>query len=207
MMHIYEFFGYAAGAIGVYLAIPQARNIRRLGHGEGVSLSYWLIMLVMMSSWLSYGILIDSPSIILSNLLGFFTTAMVVSALLKRGWLFWPMVVVAGAAWVLIFKLIPLEIITVVLVVGTFSRIPQIIRSVQNLRRRVASAVSMRSQFMSLTAMLLWEGYSFLSGKESLVITTTSGLTMVSIVIVLELAGRARANRIQAIELVDGPQA
>jgi uncharacterized protein with PQ loop repeat len=195
MMHSYEFFGYAAGAIGVYLAIPQALHIRRLGHGEGVSLTYWLIMLVMMSSWLSYGLIIESPSIIASNILGFFTSALVVSALINRGWKFWAIAIVAGTAWVFLFKLVPLAIITVFLVVGTFSRVPQIIRSIQNLRGGVASAVSMRSQFMSLATMLLWECYSFLSGKQSLVITTTSGLTLVLVVIGLELAGRARARQ------------
>lgn len=193
-MHTYEFFGYAAGAIGVYLAIPQARNIRRLGHGQGVSLTYWLVMLLVGASWLSYGILVDAPSIAVSNLLGFFTSALVVSALMRRGWILWPILIVAGATWVLLFKMLPLEVITVALVVGTFSRIPQIFRSIQNLRNGVASAVSMRSQYLGLATMLLWEGYSFLSGKMSLVITTTSGLTMVLIVISLELAGSTRAK-------------
>lgn len=202
-MHVYEFFGYAAGAIGVYLAIPQARNIRKLGHGDGVSRSYWFIMMLMMASWLAYGILIDSPSIIASNVLGFFTSSLVVSVLINRGWIFWPVAMVAGTAWVFLFKMLPLEIVTVVLVVGTFSRVPQIIRSIQNLRGGVASAVSMRSQFMSLAAMLLWECYSLLSGKESLVITTTSGLTLVLIVIALELAGRRRAQQL-APALSDG---
>lgn len=195
-MHVYEFFGYAAGAIGVYLAIPHARNIRKLGHGNGVSLSYWLIMLLVGASWLSYGILVGSPSIALANLFGFFTSAMVVSALMQRGWLLWPLIVAAGAVWVFAFKLLPIEIITVALVVGTFSRLPQILRSIQNLRAGIASAVSMRSQYLGLVTMLLWEGYSFLSGKESLVITTTSGLIMVLIVIGLELAGRRRAQQL-----------
>jgi uncharacterized protein with PQ loop repeat len=193
-MQVQELFGFAAGAIGVYMAIPQARHIRKLGHGEGVSLTYWSVLLLVGASWLSYGILIDSPSLIVSNVLGFTTSAMVVTALLQRGWVAWPVIFGLGAIWVLLFKLLPLSLITILLVAMTFNRVPQIIRSIQNLRSGVASAVSMKSQYFLFSAMLLWEIYSFMSGQVSLVVTTTTGMTLTSAVIVLELAGRRRAS-------------
>ena len=192
-MQLQEFFGFAAGAIGVYMAVPQARHIRKLGHGEGVSLTYWSVLLLVGASWLSYGILINSPSLIVSNVLGFTTSAMVVTALVRRGWIAWPVIFALGAIWVLLFKLLPLGLITVLLVGMTFNRVPQIVRSVQNLRNGVASAVSMKSQYYLLSAMLLWEVYSFMSGHFSLVVTTTTGLTLTSAVIVLELVGRRKA--------------
>ena len=203
-MQAQEIFGFVAGAIGVYMAVPQARNIRKLGHGEGVSLTYWAVLVMVNASWLGYGILLGSPSLIVSNVLGFTTSTMVVTALINKGWIAWPVIYGIGAVWVLAFKMLPIAVITVLLVAMTFNRLPQIYRSVQNLRAGVASAVSMRSQYYLFTAMILWEFYSFMSGHVSLVITTTTGLLLTSVVITLELAGRSKAARLQAIELVDG---
>ena len=203
-MQLQEVFGFAGGAIGVYMAVPQARHIRKLGHGDGVSLTYWAVLLLVNASWLGYGLLIGSPSLIISNVLGFTTSTMVVTALLKKGWVAWLSVYAAGAVWMLLFKMLPLALITVLLVAMTFNRLPQIYRSIQNLRAGVASAVSMRSQYYLASAMVLWEVYSFLSGHISLVITTTTGLTLTTAVIALELAGRRKAARLEAIELVDG---
>lgn len=206
-MQPHEILGFIAGAIGVYMAVPQARQIRKLGHGEGVSLTYWAVLLFVSASWMGYGLLLGSPSIIVSNILGFTTTSLVVTALLRRGWWLWPALYLGGALWVWLFSLLPIAVITVVLVGMTFNRLPQIIRSIRNLRLGISTAVSLRSQFYLLTAMVLWEVYSVLANSASLVITTTTGLTLTLTVILLEIAVRRKADRVAAIEFVDGPQA
>lgn len=203
-MQPHEILGFVAGAIGVYMAVPQARQIRRLGHGQGVSLTYWLVLMLVNASWLGYGLLIQAPSLIVSNILGFTTSAMVVTALLNRGWIMWPVLYAVGGAWVWLFAMLPIAVITVALIAMTFNRLPQIFRSIRNLRLGVSTAVSLRSQYYLLTAMVLWEVYSVLSNQPSLVITTTTGLTLTLTVIVLEIAVRRKADRLAAIEFVDG---
>ena len=52
--------------------------------------------------------------------------------------------------------------------------------------------------------MLLWEAYSFASGLIQLVITTTVGLTLTLTVLVLEILGKRKAARLQAITESEG---
>ncbi|MEN9715071.1 MAG: hypothetical protein RJA35_538 [Actinomycetota bacterium] len=201
-----EIFGFIAGAIGIYMAVPQALHIRKVGHGTGVSLGYWIILLFVNASWTAYALLVNSPSILFANGIGYLTSAMVVAALVKNNVIAWPVMLLAGAGWVWAFMKLPMSVIGVVLVVLTFSRIPQIIRSVRSYRAGISTAVSMRSQYIGLFTMLLWEGYSFASGLVQLVVTTTVGLTLTLTVLILELLGKRKAARLSAIELVDGPQ-
>ena len=40
-----ELLGFLAGGIGMFYGLPQARSIRAAGHGDGVSLAGWVLML------------------------------------------------------------------------------------------------------------------------------------------------------------------
>lgn len=203
-LQLQEIFGFIAGGIGVYTAVPQALHIRKLGHGTGVSLGYWITMLVVNASWFGYALLVSSPSIIFANGVGFITSGLVVAALLKRELIVWPIMLVAGALWCWGFLQLPMPIITVLLVALTFSRLPQLIRSVRSYRAGIETAVSLRSLYIGLVTMLLWEAYSFASGLIQLIITTTIGLTLTLTVLTLEILGKRKAARLQAIEDVDG---
>ena len=203
-MQLQEIFGFIAGGIGVYTAVPQALHIRKIGHGTGVSLGYWITMLVVNASWFGYALLVNSPSILFANGIGYITSGLVVAALLKREWLVWPVMLVAGAVWCWLFMMLPMAVITVVLVALTFSRLPQLIRSVRSYRAGIETAVSLRSLYIGLVTMLLWEAYSFASGLIQLVITTTVGLTLTLTVLVLEILGKRKAARLQAITESEG---
>jgi uncharacterized protein with PQ loop repeat len=203
-MQLQEIFGFIAGGIGVYTAVPQALHIRKIGHGTGVSLGYWITMLVVNASWFGYALLVNSPSILFANGIGYITSGLVVAALLKREWLVWPVMLVAGAVWCWLFMMLPMAVITVVLVALTFSRLPQLIRSVRSYRAGIETAVSLRSLYIGLLTMLLWEAYSFASGLIQLVITTTVGLTLTLTVLVLEILGKRKAARLQAITESEG---
>ena len=203
-MQLQEIFGFIAGGIGVYTAVPQALHIRKIGHGTGVSLGYWITMLVVNASWFGYALLVNSPSILFANGIGYITSGLVVAALLKREWLVWPVMLAAGAIWCWLFMMLPMAVITVVLVALTFSRLPQLIRSVRSYRAGIETAVSLRSLYIGLVTMLLWEAYSFASGLIQLVITTTVGLTLTLTVLVLEILGKRKAARLQAIAESEG---
>lgn len=204
VLQLQEIFGFIAGAIGVYTAVPQALHIRKVGHGNGVSLTYWIVMLVVNASWFGYALIFNSPSIIFANGVGYITSGMVVATLLKRGWLAWPIMLTAGAIWCWLFMQLPIPVITVLLVALTFSRLPQLIRSVRSYRAGIETAVSMRSLYIGLTTMLLWEAYSFASGLQQLIITTTIGLSLTCLVIVLELLAKRKARRMRALAESEG---
>ena len=90
-MHPVEILGFIGGAIGIFIGLPQALHVRKLGHGEGVSLSAWSLMFAMYCAWAFYGIRISSPSAALSNFITLLVVAGVVIALigdLKKSLLF-----------------------------------------------------------------------------------------------------------------------
>jgi len=203
-MHLQEIFGFIAGGIGIYTAVPQALHIRKIGHGNGVSLGFWITMLVVNASWFGYALLVNSPSIFFSNGIGYLTSGLVVAALLKREWLVWPVMLAGGVLWCWLFMMLPMAVIAVVLVALTFSRLPQLIRSVRSYRAGIETAVSLRSLYVGLLTMLLWEAYSFASGLVQLEITTTVALALTLAVLVLEILGKRKAARLQAISESEG---
>lgn len=199
-----EAFGFLGGALGVVVALPQALRIRKLGHGQGVSLTMWLITLVVNASWLGYGVLLQSPSLIISNIIGFATSSLVVAALLNRGWITWPAMYAAGALWLVLELQFSINVITGFLIVLTLYRLPQLIKSVQNLRRGLETAVSMKSLFVSLTALTCWMVYSVASGRPQLVLTTSSALAMTLAITTLEvLTARLAIKRAAAVSTLE----
>ena len=187
MQPIGEIFGYIGGTLGVLMALPQALHIRRRGNGYGVSLTMWLLTLLVNASWLGYGIKLGSPSLVISNIVGFTTSAFVVSQLVNKGWWIWPAMYIIAAAWAGIEMSLPLEFTTVLLIALTFYRFPQILRSVKNLKAGKETSVSLRALFIGLGAISSWEVYSVLSGHPQLVLTTSIALTMTSTIVLLEL--------------------
>ena len=197
-----EVFGFLGGTLGVVVALPQALRIRQLGHGYGVSLVMWLITLLVNASWLGYGIMLQSPSLIISNIVGFFTSSLVVAALLRKGWLAWPVMYGAGALWLLLELQFSLNVITGFLILLTLYRLPQLIKSVKNLREGRETAVSMRSLFVSLTALACWMIYSLASGRPQLVLTTSTALAMTLAITTLEVI-TARLSSRRAVASLD----
>lgn len=198
-----EVFGFLGGALGVVVALPQALRIRKLGHGQGVSLVMWLITLVVNASWLGYGIILQSPSLVISNIIGFATSSLVVAALLNRGWMTWPAMYLAGGLWLLLELQFSINAITAFLIALTLYRLPQLIKSVKNLRLGLESAVSMKSLFVSLSALTCWMIYSVASGRPQLVLTTSSALVMTLAITTLEIFTARLASKRAALIAVE----
>lgn len=196
MNWIGEIFGFLGGALGVSQALPQAIRIRRLGHGYGVSLAMWIATLVVNASWLGYGLMLHSPSLIISNIIGFSTSSLVVGALLNKGWVAWPVMFAAGAAWLFLELQVSFEVLTGFLIVLTLYRLPQLIKSVRNLRAGRPTAVSLPGLLVGLSAIGSWMVYSVLSGKNQLILTTGSALLMTLAIVTLEvITGQLAKNR------------
>ena len=63
-----ELIGLFAGILGVIAWIPQIKEVWVLKRHEGISIPTFVLVATALVAWLLYGILVESPSIILANL-------------------------------------------------------------------------------------------------------------------------------------------
>lgn len=189
-MQAAELFGFAGGAMSMMQALPQARRVRALGHGRGVSIGTWLLTFAANATWLGYGIKIASPSLTLTNIVSALLSATVLLALLDAR--FRPELVlpVAALSTVAVVQVVPEAVVSMLLVSLTLSRLPQAMQSYRNRRDGIRSAVSMHSVLLSLGGLLCWEGFSILSGRPFLVLTTSTALALSVTIVFLELSSR-----------------
>lgn len=191
-----EFFGFVAAVLGVLQAWPQARKIRTLGHGHGVSITMWILMTGSSAAWLGHGIRIGSPSLIASTIASALMNLTVVLALTSSP----PKVVmrflVLSSVTVILMATLPLWITTPILFGFTFSRVPQIHRSWKSKRNKVpGSAVSMGMIMLNIACLLAWEVYSILWKSPVLIGTTTIALVLSLLVAFLELSHSANNQK------------
>ena len=64
-----EYFGFFAATLTTSAFLPQAFKIWKSKNADGLSLSMYLVMATGTLSWLAYGLLIESPSIIVANII------------------------------------------------------------------------------------------------------------------------------------------
>ena len=74
-----EIIGLLAGLVGVIAWIPQIYRIWIKKRADGISLPTFLVITTALILWLIYGILINSLSLIVSNI---FTLIMILSVLI-----------------------------------------------------------------------------------------------------------------------------
>lgn len=195
LMHLLgEISGFIGGAIGVATGVPQSLRVRKLGHTDGLALSPWILMCVQFAAWTAFGLDHNALAIWFFNALTFITTALVVIAI--RGNKFSTYALLSGiAAVTAIFVFTaPEAIVNVLMVVLTASRVPQLIRSWINRKRTKPTAVSVSSLVVSLTSMMFWLGFAFLT-ENSLVIVTTFvaiGVTLATALLEQHIASRAK---------------
>lgn len=196
-----EFFGFIAAVLGVIQAWPQARKIRQLGHGHGVSVTMWVLMTGSSAAWLGHGIRLGSPSLIASTVASAVMNVLVVLALTTSPKTVLVRFVVLSAVVVIAMATLPLWATTPVLFAFTLSRVPQIARSWKLKRQGIpGSAVSMGMLGLSVASLLAWEVYSILWKSWVLVGTTTLALTSVLLVAYLELShGAYKEHRASAV--------
>ena len=73
-----ESIGLVAGALGIVAWIPQIRDVWVHERHEGISLTTFSVVIVALSLWLIYGILVESVAMIVANVF----TLIVITAVL-----------------------------------------------------------------------------------------------------------------------------
>jgi uncharacterized protein with PQ loop repeat len=196
-MHaIGEIFGFIGGAIGVATALPQVLRIRKLGHADGLALSPWVLMIIQFAAWTAFGLKVSSPSILFANLLTFFTTALVVVAIVGNKALNWLLICVTGLAIGLFVFYGPGLLVDWAMIVLTGSRLPQLIQTWFNRASVKPTAVSIPSLIVALVSMLFWMAFALLT-ENSLVTTTTAvAITITVLTAVLEGTIAKRASEV-----------
>lgn len=167
-----EISGFIGGAIGVATGVPQSLRVRKLGHTDGLALSPWILMCFQFAAWTAFGLSHDSLAIWFFNALTFVTTALVVIAIRGNKFSTYALLIAIAAVTGAFVFYGPEALINVVMVALTASRVPQLIRSWINRKRTKPTAVSISSLLVSLSSMLFWLGFAFLT-ENSLVIVTT----------------------------------
>jgi uncharacterized protein with PQ loop repeat len=195
-MHaIGEICGFIGGTIGIATALPQVYRIRKLGHADGLALSPWILMIIQFAAWTAFGLKVASPSISISNLFTFFTTSLVVVAIVGNKFTNWLLILAGGCAIGLFVFYGPGTLVDWTMIVLTGSRLPQLVRTWFNRASVKPTAVSLPSLLVALTSMAFWVAFAILT-ENSLVITTTS--VAISVTLATALLEGSMAKRAQA---------
>jgi uncharacterized protein with PQ loop repeat len=173
-----EIFGFAGGIIGIATGLPQAFRIRRQGHHDGLVLSPWILMLATFAAYTAYGLLQKSPAIWVCNLLTFFTTALVITAVKGNGFKVWVLIIVGGLASAGLIVALPPVLSNIALLILTANRLPQLFRTWMNRRTAMVSAVSISSLAVAVASMTCWGLYAILTGNNFIVLTTSVAMTI-----------------------------
>jgi len=80
-----ELVGYLAAALTTGAYIPQTLKVIRHRHTKSISLGMYSMMTCGIAAWFAYGILINSPSIILANGITFVLAAFILGMKIKHG--------------------------------------------------------------------------------------------------------------------------
>jgi uncharacterized protein with PQ loop repeat len=191
-----EVFGFVAAVLGVLQAWPQARKIRSLGHGHGVSIAMWILMTGSSAAWLGHGIRIGSPSLIASTVASALMNLTVVLALTSSPRVVIVRFVALSSITILFIATLPLWITTPILFSFTLSRLPQIHRSWVSKKNNVqGTAVSMGMIVVNIACLVAWEVYSILWKSPVLIGTTTIALILAVLVAYLEISNSANSKK------------
>ena len=78
-----EWIGLAAGLLGIIAWLPQIQKVWLDKRHDGISLPTLSIILIALSLWLVYGILIDSFAVIISNILAILFIGIVIIGVIR----------------------------------------------------------------------------------------------------------------------------
>ena len=181
-----EAFGFAGGIIGIATGLPQAIRIRKQGHHDGLALSPWILMLATFAAYTAYGLLQSSPAIWVCNLLTFFTTALVVTAVKGNGFKVWALILIGGFSSAVLIITLPPVLSNIALLILTANRLPQLVRTWLNRHTAMVSAVSISSLLVALTSITCWGLYAIFTQNGLIVLTTLVGMLLTVSTAVLE---------------------
>lgn len=196
MIPAVEWLGFAGGALGLSMSIPQIIRVISTRSYVGVSTTTWLIFTTMASGWFAYGINVDSISQIITNTISAAATGLL-SVLLLRQWMRAPLgslLVIAlwAGAFVLVRFSSPL-VGAIFLAVGLGSRIPQLIESFVSMQRARNTAVSRTSFALMMVSSTIWIFYGQLANQVTVFWFSIITVTMSALIIVFETVARRRA--------------
>lgn len=78
-----ETLGFVAAILTTMSFLPQALRMRRLGSAGDVSLVMYLMMFLGQGLWLTYGLAIGSPSVVVANVVAMSFVAWVIAMKLQ----------------------------------------------------------------------------------------------------------------------------
>jgi uncharacterized protein with PQ loop repeat len=192
-----EGIGLVAGIIGSLISLPQVIRIARLRTDAGVSIWTWLILSVLNSAWIAYGIHNQSFSQIVTSVMsGGITGVLTVQLLRYRMRLLYAILIMVGA-WIVVFVAefySPPAVGSAILLVGLVSRAPQVIESLKSWRQGRPTAVSNRTYIMSIVASILWVTYAVIGSFWTLAIFSSSVILLSVIILSLEAATRRKVH-------------
>src|SRR5271167_1876576 len=80
-----EWIGYAAAVLTTAAYVPQAAKVFKEKHTRSLSLITYLFITTGIALWFFYGLLIESPSLILANGVSFLLTLGILLMKIKHG--------------------------------------------------------------------------------------------------------------------------
>ena len=78
-----EYIGFFAAMLTTSAFLPQAYKIWKSKTADGLSLSMYLVMGTGTLSWLVYGLLIESPSVIVANCISFSIILFIITFIIR----------------------------------------------------------------------------------------------------------------------------
>ena len=78
-----EYIGFIAATLTTSAFLPQAFKIWKSKTADGLSLSMYLVMGTGTLSWLFYGLLIESPSVIVANCISFSIILFIITFIIR----------------------------------------------------------------------------------------------------------------------------
>lgn len=80
-----EWVGYAAGVLTTLAYIPQVIKVLREKHTKSISLGMYVLITGGIGLWFVYGLILESPSLIIANGITFVMSIFILLMKLKHG--------------------------------------------------------------------------------------------------------------------------
>ena len=202
-----ESIGLLAGACGLSIAIPQILRVLRTKSHVGVSTSSWLILTLSVISWAIYGIRIESPSQIISNVIAAGFNSVLVWILLREdlrsrisrpGTMATTIVVILGAVCSAIVWFSSELVTEIFLSLFLTSRMPQVASSFRSWRLGRATVVSKLTFTLATASGVCWVIYGLMMGLP-FVYWFSAAMTLLSVlVLIFELLAAKKASSLTA---------
>jgi len=193
-MHPVEILGFIGGGIGMFFGLPQVREVRRQGHGNGVSLVSWILLFGVSTSWAAYGFHLKSPSASITNIGAALIAGSLIVALVPKERKPILLLIVYAAALSALVLTLPSKLVSALLIALVFAQTPQVIKSYQNFRLKIRSAVSLNALAVSSTSVIFWIAYALLADIPLIAITSYIALSINLTIVTLEVLARRRSR-------------